>query len=213
MGDYTSELCGGTHVCRSGQIGAFLILGESSVAAGVRRFECLTGEEAINHIQSERRLLTQLGGTLKARPEELLERVGRLQARIKELEKGGGRGQDADVASLAKSAVEKNGVKLAAAQVEAADPKALRQIGDELKDRLGSRALIGLAAASAEGKAMLLVMVGSDLAGQFKAGKIVAQMAAVVGGKGGGRDDMAQAGGPEADQIPGALEILKQIVG
>ena len=212
MGDYTSELCGGTHVGRSGQIGAFVILGESSVAAGVRRFECLTGAEAINHIQSERRLMAQLGGALKARPEELLDRVGRLQARIKELEKGGSRSQGADAAALAKGAVEKNGVKLVAAQVEAADPKVLRQIGDDLKDRLGSTALIGLAAASAEGKAMLLVMVGPDLAGRLKAGKIVAQMAAAVGGKGGGRDDMAQAGGPEADKIPAALEMLNQIV-
>lgn len=211
MGDYSRELCGGTHVSRTGQLGTFLILGESSVAAGVRRFECLTGSEAIAHLQNERRMMTQLGGALKARPEELMERVGRLQTRIKELEKGSGaRSQGADAAALAKGALEKNGVKLVAARVEAVDPKALRLIGDELKDRLGSKSLIGLAAASAEGKAMLLVMVGSDLAGQFKAGKIVAQMAAAVGGKGGGRDDMAQAGGPEPDQIPAALEILKQ---
>lgn len=214
MGDYSRELCGGTHVVRTGQIGTFLILNESSVAAGVRRFECLTGEGAITHLQNERLVLADLGGVLKARPEELLERVARLQARIKELEKGSGnRPQGLDLAALATGAIEKNGVKLLAARVEAADPKALRQVGDELKDRLGSKAIIGLAAASADGKAMLLVMVGPDLAGQFKAGKIVAQMAAAVGGKGGGRDDMAQAGGPDADQIPAALAVLSQVAG
>ncbi len=212
MGDHSRELCGGTHVASTGRIGAFLIIGESSVAAGVRRFECLTGEAAVEHMQNERRLLAELGGALKARPEELLDRLARLQARVKELEKGGGRAQATDSAALARAAVEKDGVRLVAARVEAGDPKALRQIGDELKDRLGPQALIGLASASEDGKAMLLVMVGSGLAGRFRAGQIVAQMAARVGGKGGGRDDMAQAGGPEADRIPAALEVLAGLV-
>ncbi|MDR2947202.1 MAG: alanine--tRNA ligase, partial [Candidatus Adiutrix sp.] len=212
MGDYSKELCGGTHVGRTGQIGAFVITGESSVAAGVRRFECLTGEGAVEYIQSRRRLLGELGSSLKAKPEELLEKIAKLQTRVKELEKGGRAAQGPSAAQLAAQAVEKNGVKLLAAQVEAEDPKALRAIGDELKDRLGAQALIGLAAASAEGKAMLLVMVGPELTSRFKAGEIVAKMAAAVGGKGGGRPDMAQAGGPEAAKIPEALALLSALV-
>ena len=211
MGDYSKELCGGTHVQSTGQIGMFTISGESSVAAGVRRFECLTGEAALGQLQTGRRLLAELGAALKARPEELLERLGRLQSRVRELEKGGGRGQSQDSAKLAARAVAKGEAKILAAQVEAADPKELRAIGDELKDRLGPGALIGLAAATAEGKAILLVMVGPALAGKFKAGQIVAEMAARVGGKGGGRPDMAQAGGPEAGQIPAALEVITNL--
>ena len=212
MGDYSKELCGGTHIDRTGRIGTFVIVGESSVAAGVRRFECLTGEGAVEYLQHQRKLLGELGGALKAKPEELLERIAKLQGRVKELEKGGQKNQSVDAAQLAGQAVEKNGIKLLAAQVDAEDPKALRAIGDELKNRLGSKVLIGLAAASGEGKAMLLVMVGPDLAGQFKAGEIVAQMAAKVGGKGGGRPDMAQAGGPDAAKIPEALEFFSGLI-
>ena len=212
MGDYSRELCGGTHVSRTGQIGAFLILGESSVAAGVRRFECLTGRAAIEHVQSERRLLAGLGAALKAKPEELAERLARLQAKVKELEKGGLGSGASDLAGLAGRAVEKNGTRFLAAEIKAADPKQMRLIGDELKDRLGPEALIGLAAKNGEGKAMLLVMAGPSLAGRYKAGQMVAAMAAAVGGKGGGRDDMAQAGGPEGDKISAALEALKALV-
>lgn len=211
MGDYSKELCGGTHASRTGQIGTFVILSESSVAAGVRRFECLTGDEAVGHLQRQRKFLGELGAALKAKPEELLERIAKLQGRIKELEKSGSKNQSVDSAELAGQAVEKGGFKILAAQISVDDPKALRTVGDELKDRLGPKALIGLAAATAEGKAMLLVMVGADLAGRFKAGEIVAQMAAIVGGKGGGRPDMAQAGGPEATKIPDALAFFKAL--
>ena len=210
MGDYSRELCGGTHICTTGQIGAFVILNESSVAAGVRRFECLTGEGAIAHIQNERRLINEISASLKARPEEILERIGRLQSRIKEMEKGGEK-KSSDTAQLAQKAVEKGGMKLLAAQVEVSDPKEMRVIGDELKNRLGPTALIGLAAANSEGKAMILVIVGSALADKFKAGELAAKMAAEVGGKGGGRADMAQAGGPDGSKIPVALEVLTKL--
>ncbi|MDR1045028.1 MAG: alanine--tRNA ligase [Candidatus Adiutrix sp.] len=212
MGDYSRELCGGTHVGRTGQIGAFLIVGEGSVAAGVRRFECLTGEGAVEQIQKERRLVAELGGLLKTRPEELPERLARLQARVRELEKSGGRLDGSELAALMSSVVEKDGVRLLAARVEAADPRALRTLGDELKARLGPQGLIGLAAAGADGKAMLLVVVGSGLTGRFKAGQIVADLAAEVGGQGGGRDDLAQAGGPSAEGLPAALELFKRLI-
>ncbi len=209
MGDYSRELCGGTHVGRTGQIGAFMILNESSVAAGVRRFECLTGEAAVEQIQTERRLLAQLGATLKAKPGEIGERVAKLQARVKELEKGGGQARAVDAAALANEAVDQKGVKLLIAEIKAADPKEMRAIGDELKDRLGPEVLIGLAARSPEGKAMFLVIVGPALAGRYQAGRLAAKMAAEVGGKGGGRDDMAQAGGPDGDKVPAALEAFR----
>ncbi len=212
MGDYSRELCGGTHVSSTGQIGCFLITGESSVAAGVRRFECLTGEGALERIQSDRRLSRDVGAALKARPEEVPEKIAKLQARVRELEKSGGRAPEVSSAELARKAAEKNGAKILAARVPAEDPKALRQLGDELKDRLGPQALIGLAAETGDGKAMFLVLVGSSLAGRFKAGRIVAEMAVRVGGKGGGRDDMAQAGGPNAAGIPEALEYFESLI-
>jgi len=114
--------------------------------------------------------------------------------------------------TLAGRAVDKDGVKLLAAEVAAADPKALRLIGDELKNRLGPAALIGLAAKTEAGKVMLLVMVGPALAGRFKAGEIIGRLAAAVGGHGGGRDDLAQAGGPDPAGLPAALEIFNSLV-
>ena len=214
MGDHSRELCGGTHIGSTGQIGSFMIIGESSVAAGVRRFECVTGDGAVAFAQHQRNLLGEMGAALKARPEELLERIGRLQARIKELEKGSaGPSGGVSSAELADKAVEKDGLTILAARVEASDPKALRQLGDELKDRLGPKALIGLAAASADGKATLLVMVGTELVGRFKAGEMVSQMAAKVGGKGGGRPDMAQAGGPDVNGLDNALAVFRQMAG
>lgn len=210
MGDYSRELCGGTHIGSTGQIGAFVILNESAVAAGVRRFECLSGEAAITYIQHERRLIGEISASLKARPEEIRERIARLQARIKELEKGGEKNRP-DSSLLAQKIVEKNGLKLLAAQIEADDPKEMRRIGDELKDRLGPQALIGLASTNSEGKAMLLVIVGPSLADRFKAGELVAKMALEVGGKGGGRADMAQAGGPDGSKISSALNLLAKL--
>ncbi len=212
MGDYSRELCGGTHVASTGRIGTFLILAESSVAAGVRRFECVTGEAAVDFVQKQRERLLEIGAVLKAAPEEAAERIVKLQAKIRELEKGAGAGKGADVQSLLSRVIEKDGRKVLAAQVEAADPKALRELGDQLKDRLGPDGLLALAAVSGDGKAMLLVMAGANQTANFKAGALVAKMAEAVGGKGGGRPDMAQAGGPDKDKIPAALELFKSLV-
>ena len=216
MGDFSKELCGGTHVSRTGQIGALVITSESSVAAGVRRFECLTGEAAIAYMQEQRRRLIDLSEALKAKPDELLDRLLKLMGKIKELEKALSQGaaslKGPGAAELAAKAQEKDGLKFLAAQVEAPEPKALRELGDQLKDRLGAKSIIALAALSPENKAMLLVMVGADLTGQFKAGELVAKMAAAVGGKGGGRPDMAQAGGPDGANISKALELAQTLV-
>ena len=212
MGDYSRELCGGTHVDSVGRIGTFVVATESSVAAGVRRFECLTGQKAVEYIQSTRRHLAEAGATLRARPEELTDRIKKLQGRIKELEKGSSPQNSQDNASLLGQVVEKNGVKLLATQVTAKDPKEMRLIGDDLKNRLGATALLALAGTSPDGKAMLLVMVGSEITSKFKAGQLIAKMAAEVGGKGGGRDDLAQAGGPEANKIPQALALVAEML-
>jgi alanyl-tRNA synthetase len=211
MGDHSLELCGGTHVAGTGRIGAFVIASESSVAAGVRRFEALTGDGALEFMQRQRRQLADIMNILKTKPEEAAERLTRLQARLKEL--GAEKPQLHKLAAdLAGRAVEKDGVKLLAAEVAAADPKTLRLIGDELKNRLGPAALIGLAAPTEAGKVMLLVMVGPALGGRFKAGEIISSMAAEVGGQGGGRDDLAQAGGPNPEGLPAALAILASLV-
>ncbi|MDR2935367.1 MAG: alanine--tRNA ligase [Candidatus Adiutrix sp.] len=209
MGDYSLELCGGTHVTGTGRIGAFVITGESSVAAGVRRFEALTGEGALAFIQLQRRQLADILSSLKAKPEEAVERIEKLKARLKEQKPLETHGLAGNLAGLA---VEKDGVKLLGAEVDAADPKALRLIGDELKNRLGPSALIGLAARTGAGKVMLLVMVGPDLAGRFKAGEIISRMAAAVGGQGGGRDDLAQAGGPDLAGLPAALGLFNSLL-
>lgn len=212
MGDYSKELCGGTHVNRTGEIGAFVIVGESAVAAGVRRFDALTGEGALDYFQRQRRQLAKISGVMKVKPEELAERLAKLQARIRELEKGSDRPSGARVTELADQAVDRGGFRFLAAEVKATDPKALRLLADELKDRLGATALIGLAAKTAEGKAMLLVLVGSGLTGRFKAGELVGRMAVLVGGRGGGRDDLAQAGGPAVEGLGAALELLTTMV-
>jgi alanyl-tRNA synthetase len=209
MGDHSLELCGGTHVNSTGQIGAFVITGESSVAAGVRRFEALTGEGALAFIQRQRRQLTDILSILKAKPHEAVERLTRLKAQLKEQKPKETNDLSGNLAGLA---VEKNGIKLLAAEVTAADPKALRLIGDELKNRLGPASLIGLAAPTEAGKVMLLAMVGPALAGRFKAGEIISRMAAEVGGQGGGRDDLAQAGGPDLAGIPAALDVFKSLL-
>jgi alanyl-tRNA synthetase len=212
MGEHSLELCGGTHVANTGRIGAFLITGESSVAAGVRRFEALTGEGALDFVQRQRRQLTDILAVLKAKPEEAAERLARLQARLKEMGQPEKPQIHDQAAALAGRAVEKDGVRLLAAEVAAADPKTLRLIGDELQVRRGPKALIGVAATTEAGKVMLLVMVGPALDGRFKAGEIISRRAAEVGGQGGGRDDLAQAGGPNPEGLPKALAILTSLV-
>ncbi len=211
---FSKELCGGTHLSRTGQAGFFVILSESSVAAGVRRIEALAGGPAVAAAQAQRSLLLGASEALRVGPEELPDRLGRLQAQVKELEKEAERlrdrlaaGGDGDVMD---QVVEIDGLKILAARVPAADPKALRTAADRLRDRLKS----GVVALGAEsgGKAMLVVMVTPDLTERFKAGQIVSVAAAEVGGKGGGRPDMAQAGGPDPSRLDEALQAVRNYV-
>ncbi|MDR1166857.1 MAG: alanine--tRNA ligase [Deltaproteobacteria bacterium] len=212
MGD-SRELCGGTHAARTGQIGLFLVASESAVASGARRIECLTGQEALAKIQKDRAILSALSAKLKAGPQDLLERVQKLAQKSKELEKAGASAPvlSLDPHQLARDAEKIGDFTLLAASAPASSPKELRDLGDRLRDILGPWSVIALAAV-VDGKALLLAMAGAEARTRVKAGELIAQMAQAVGGKGGGRPDLAQAGGPLTDRIPAALDLAKDIV-
>lgn len=208
MGDFSAELCGGTHVQRTGDIGLFKIVAESGVAAGVRRVEAVTGEGAIAHIQSQDALLKEAAGALKAQTlDEVAAKIGSLQDNVKTLEKELAKlkGQLAASAgdSLADGAADVNGVKVLAVELPGADNNALRETLDKLKDKLGSAAIV--LAAKGDGKVALVAGVTADLTSKLKAGELVNFVAQQVGGKGGGRPDMAQAGGTQPENLAAAL--------
>jgi alanyl-tRNA synthetase len=206
------ELCGGTHAASTGRLGVFIITGESAVAAGVRRLECLTGDAAVLEIQAARRSLKDVARTLRTKPEEIVDRVQKLQARIKELERGGaktGQAPGAGPADLAKGARKIGAVTFLGAKVEAASPKDLREIADAVRQITGPAAVVALAAPSSDGKAMLLVSVGKDLLDRLKAGELISAMAEAVGGRGGGKPELAQAGGPDVSGIGRALAAVE----
>jgi alanyl-tRNA synthetase len=215
MGEFSTELCGGTHVKRTGDIGLFKIVSQSAVAAGVRRVEAVTAEGALAHIQQQEAKLEEIAERLKAPAQELPQKIAQIVDNVKALEKELARlrsklasGQGGDLAS---QAVDVKGVKVLAAAVEGADAKTLREAVDKLKDRLKSAAVV-LAAAEG-GKVTLIAGVTADLTAKVKAGDLVGHVAARVGGKGGGRPDMAQGGGTDADRLPEALESVKDWVG
>jgi alanyl-tRNA synthetase len=210
--DFSMELCGGTHARHTGQIGFFKLLSDQGLASGVRRIEAIAGPAALRVVRQWERQLEEAASALKARPEELVDRIAKLQARQKELErqleqarKGGARA--ADLLSQAKTVA---GTRLLAARVEVADPKALREMADDFKVKL--RSGIVVLGGAADGKAMLVVSVTEDLTARFDAGMIVREIAAVVGGAGGGRRDMAQAGGNKPEALDEALARAEEIV-
>ncbi|MDW5377318.1 alanine--tRNA ligase [Halomonas sp. HP20-15] len=205
--DFSIELCGGTHVARSGDIGAFHVLAETGIAAGVRRIEAVTGEGALAYFREQEARVTRLAERIKAKPEQLEERVETLLERNRTLEKELER-LKAKLASAASSdmlgeAREVAGVRVLAKQVEGVSGKELRGLMDQLKNKLGSGVLV-LGAADG-GKVSLIAGVTDDLTGRVRAGELVNHVAAQVGGKGGGRADMAQAGGSDAAALPQAL--------
>jgi len=205
------ELCGGTHVARTGDIGLFRITSEGGVAAGIRRVEAVAGTVALALVQREAETLAHVAETLKAQPQEIEAKLGQALDNARALEKeiqrlklkmATSQGQD-----LALSAVDVKGVKVLAVNVEGADPKTLRDTMDKLKDRLKSSAIV---LASAEGeKVSLIAGVTQDLIAKVKAGELVNFVASQVGGKGGGRPDMAQAGGTDPKSLPKALASVK----
>ncbi|MCD4487115.1 alanine--tRNA ligase [Chromobacterium vaccinii] len=209
MGDFSAELCGGTHVKRTGDIGPFKIVVEGGVAAGVRRIEAVTGEGALAYIQAQDALIKEAAGALKAQTsDEVVAKIAALQDNVKSLEKELAKlkGQLAASAgdSLADAAADVNGVKVLAVELPGADNTALRETLDKLKDKLGSAAIV--LAAKGDGKVALVAGVTADLTGKLKAGELVNFVAQQVGGKGGGRPDMAQAGGTQPENLGAALK-------
>ena len=204
---FSKELCGGTHVGRTGDIGLFRITDESGSAAGVRRLEAVTGEAALDTLAEQDQRLGRVATAVRAHPDQAAERVEQMAERLREQDKeierlkqklASGAGGD-----LAARAEEVNGVKVLATQVEGADGKTLRTTLDKLKDKLGSSVI--LLAAADDDKVALVAGVTKDLTDQFNAGELVRHVAEQVGGKGGGRSDMAQGGGSNPEALPDAL--------
>ncbi|ETJ49672.1 alanine--tRNA ligase [Pseudoalteromonas agarivorans] len=210
IGDYSIELCGGTHVERAGDIGLFKIVSESGIAAGVRRIEAVTGADAVAYVSEQEKQLNDVAALVKGDSASVLEKVTALLEKSKGLEKQIAQLNDklasAAGASLLDSVVEINGVKLLVANVEGTESKALRGMVDDLKNKIGS-GVIALGVASGE-KVSLIAGVTKDLTGKVKAGELVNHMAGQVGGKGGGRPDMAQAGGSQPENLNAALESV-----
>jgi alanyl-tRNA synthetase len=205
------ELCGGTHVARTGDIGLFRITSEGGVAAGIRRVEAVAGTVALAYTNQEAERLAHVAAALKAQPQEVEAKLAAALETARALEKelarlkvkmATGQGQD-----LAGSAVDVKGVKVLAAKLEGADVKTLRDTLDQLKGKLKSSAIV-LAASEGE-KVSLIAGVTQDLIARVKAGDLVNFVASQVGGKGGGRPDMAQAGGTNAAALPAALESVR----
>jgi alanyl-tRNA synthetase len=203
----SKELCGGTHVARTGDIGLFKIVTEAGVAAGVRRVEAITGNNALRYVQEQERRVQGVSALLKTQPDELAERVAGILDSVRTLEKelarlkakmAAGQGDD-----LAGRAVDVKGIKVLAATLEGADATALRETMDKLKDKLHTAAIV--LASVAEGKVSLIAGVTPTLTAKLKAGELVNMVAQQVGGKGGGRPDMAQAGGSQPENLPMAL--------
>jgi len=207
----SKELCGGVHVTRTGDIGLFKIVSEGGVAAGIRRVEAVTGEGALALVQSINRKLVEAAGALKTSPDELTARIAQVQDQVKTLEKevaalksklAAGQGDE-----LVSKAVDVNGIKVLAATMEGADVATLREAMDKLKDKLGTAAIV--LASVADGKVSLIAGVTKDATGKVKAGELVNFVASQVGGKGGGKPDMAMAGGTDAGALPAALASVQ----
>ena len=214
MGDFSMELCGGTHVERTGDIGALKVISESSVAAGVRRIEAVTGEEALKYFKKVETELKKSAALLKANPLELSERIEKIQKHQKELEKEidslNSRLATKDLSDLFKKVKEIKGIRVLATVVDAADVKTLRDFGDKLRDKIQSGII--LIGSKAGDNAMLLCLVTKDLTDKYHAGNIIKEIAPIVGGSGGGRADMAQAGGPKPEKLKQALKKLQEII-
>lgn len=207
MGEFSTELCGGTHVSRTGDIGLFKVVTEGGVAAGIRRIEAVCGPVALAHLQGQEDTLREVAERLKAQPTEVAMKLAQIQDQVRALEKELER-QKAKLAAsqgdeMVSEAQEVGGFKVLARKVEGADPKSLREMADKLRDKLKSCALV--LATVADGKVSLIAAVTPDLTNRIKAGELVNHVATQVGGKGGGRPDMAQAGGTRPEGLDQAL--------
>ena len=214
MGEMSMELCGGTHVKQTGDIGLLKVVHESAIAAGVRRIEAVTGREALTHVQKAEEELKKAAGLFKASPLEVFDRTEKILKQTRELEKEietlKGKLAARDSGDLLNQARVIGGVKVLAAQVSIADVKTLRDFGDKLRDRLESGII--LLGSKAGEKALLLCMVTKDLAGKYHAGNIIKELAPLIGGSGGGRPDMAQAGGTQPENLSEAIAYFEKLM-
>ncbi|HLV17130.1 MAG TPA: alanine--tRNA ligase [Pseudomonas sp.] len=213
-GGFSVELCGGTHVSRTGDIGLFKIVSEGGVASGIRRIEAVTGELALAYLNAAEEQLKEAAQLVKGSRENLLDKLSGLLERNRQLEKEleqlKAKAASAAGDDLAGSAVEVKGVKVLSARLDGLDGKALLALVDQLKNKLGSAVV--LLGGVQDGKVVLVAGVTQDLTGKLKAGELMKQAAAAVGGKGGGRPDMAQGGGTDAAQLDAALALVKGFV-
>ena len=215
LSDFSKELCGGTHVTRTGDIGLFKIVGESSVAAGVRRIEALTGSAALRHVQKTEQALYDAAQRLKDAPQKVADRIEKLLAEHKALEKEVERLKSAmatrSVAEAENDVHLVNGVKVLARKVDVDSPAALREMVDRFRDKMES-GIVVLGAASG-GKALLIVGVTPDLTDRYHAGNIIKGLSAIVGGRGGGKADLAQAGGSQPEKLEAAIAQACDLIG
>nr|MDN1537207.1 alanine--tRNA ligase [Escherichia coli]MDN1615318.1 alanine--tRNA ligase [Escherichia coli]MDN1688659.1 alanine--tRNA ligase [Escherichia coli] len=211
MGDFSTELCGGTHASRTGDIGLFRIISESGTAAGVRRIEAVTGEGAIATVHADSDRLSEVAHLLKGNSNNLADKVRSVLERTRQLEKELQQLKEQaaaqESANLSSKAIDVNGVKLLVSELSGVEPKMLRTMVDDLKNQLGSTIIV--LATVAEGKVSLIAGVSKDVTDRVKAGELIGMVAQQVGGKGGGRPDMAQAGGTDAAALPAALASVK----
>jgi alanyl-tRNA synthetase len=212
--DFSKELCGGTHTARTGNIGLFKIIAESSVAAGVRRIEALTGAAAVEFVQATARTLAEAAHLLREKPEALTQRIAKVLADVKalerEIEQLKGRLSAATVADAGTDVLNLDGVSVLVKRVEADSPAALRGLMDRFKDKLKSGVVV--LGGTSDSKVMLIAGVTPDLTPRFHAGNIIKEVAALVGGRGGGRPDMAQAGGSQPENLDAALAKALEII-
>ena len=211
MGDFSTELCGGTHASRTGDIGLFRIISESGTAAGVRRIEAVTGEGAIATVHADSDRLSEVAHLLKGDSNNLADKVRSVLERTRQLEKELQQLKEQaaaqESANLSSKAIDVNGVKLLVSELSGVEPKMLRTMVDDLKNQLGSTIIV--LATVVEGKVSLIAGVSKDVTDRVKAGELIGMVAQQVGGKGGGRPDMAQAGGTDVAALPAALASVK----
>jgi alanyl-tRNA synthetase len=214
MGETSMELCGGTHVQRTGDIGLLKIVHESAIAAGVRRIEAVTGKEALAQVQKVEIEIKNTAGLFKSGAFEVYDRTEKLLKHAKELEKEiealKGKLAAKDSGDLMSQVREIGGIKVLAVEVSIADAKTLRDFGDKLRDKMESGII--LLGSKTSDKALLLCMVTKDLAGKYHAGNIIKELAPLVGGSGGGRPDMAQAGGTKPESLSEVFPALEKLL-
>jgi len=212
IGSFSKELCGGTHIKHTGNIGLFKIISETSIASGVRRIFALTGKEALLHTQKIERMLTDTADLINSKPENLFERIEKLLEAQKSYEKENKKLKSLIAVKSAEASqddfIEINGVKIIAKKVEAKNPEELREIADKFKDKIKTGIVVLASVSKNENKVMLITVVTKNITDRFKADKIIKEIATIVDGRGGGRADMAQAGGTKIEKINEALDSV-----